>query len=125
MALKICVSAAEPAVLYRPTLPNTTPIQPEARWSGARLGRESAMTPASNPSVGRAEAAAGGPRCRHIPSRWETGLLFLTEILGAEVIDVRQRRSGAVRDLAVRVQEPYPVVTGLVVSRRRQLAIPS
>ena len=51
-------------------------------------------------------------------------MLFLTEILGAEVIDVRQRRVGAVRDLTVRVQEPYPVVTGLVVSRRRQLAIP-
>jgi magnesium transporter len=51
-------------------------------------------------------------------------LLFLTEILGAEVIDVRQRRVGAVRDLTVRVQEPYPVVTGLVVSRRRQLTIP-
>ena len=51
-------------------------------------------------------------------------MLFLTEILGAEVIDVRQRRTGAVRDLTVRVQEPYPVVTGLVVSRRRQLIIP-
>ena len=51
-------------------------------------------------------------------------MLFLTEILGAEVIDVRQRRTGAVRDLTVRVQEPYPVVTGLVVSRRRQLTIP-
>ncbi len=51
-------------------------------------------------------------------------MLFLTEILGAEVIDVRQHRTGAVRDLTVRVQEPYPVVTGLVVSRRRQLVIP-
>jgi magnesium transporter len=51
-------------------------------------------------------------------------LLFLTEILGAEVIDVRQRRVGAVRDLAVRVQEPYPVVTGLVVSRSGQVVIP-
>jgi CBS domain-containing protein len=51
-------------------------------------------------------------------------LLFLTEILGAEVIDVRQRRVGAVRDLTVRVQEPYPVVTGLVVSRRGQVVIP-
>jgi len=51
-------------------------------------------------------------------------LLFLTEILGAEVIDVRQHRTGAVRDLTVRVQEPYPVVTGLVVSRRGQLVIP-
>lgn len=51
-------------------------------------------------------------------------MLFLTEVLGAEVVDVRQRRSGRVKDLAVRVQEPYPVVTGLVVSRRRELVIP-
>jgi CBS domain-containing protein len=51
-------------------------------------------------------------------------LLFLTEILGAEVIDVRQRRAGTVRDVTVRVQEPYPVVTGLVTSRRKELVIP-
>lgn len=51
-------------------------------------------------------------------------MLFLTEILGAEVVDVRQRRAGAVRDLTVRVEEPYPVVTGLVVSRRREQVIP-
>jgi CBS domain-containing protein len=51
-------------------------------------------------------------------------LLFLTEILGAEVVDVRQHRTGDVRDLTVRVQEPYPVVTGLVLSRRRQIVIP-
>jgi magnesium transporter len=51
-------------------------------------------------------------------------LLFLTEILGAEVIDVRQRRAGTVRDVTVRVQEPYPVVTGLVTSRRREQVIP-
>lgn len=51
-------------------------------------------------------------------------MLFLTEILGAEVVDVRQRRVGAVRDLTVRVQEPYPVVTGLVINRRREQVIP-
>ncbi len=51
-------------------------------------------------------------------------MLFLTEVLGAEVVDVRQRRSGRVKDVAVRIQEPYPVVTGLVVSRRRELLIP-
>jgi magnesium transporter len=51
-------------------------------------------------------------------------LLFLTEILGAEVIDVRQRRAGTVRDVTVHVQEPYPVVTGLVTSRRKELVIP-
>jgi len=54
----------------------------------------------------------------------ENALLFLTEILGAEVIDVLQRRAGTVRDLTAQVQEPYPVVTGLVVSRRRQQVIP-
>jgi CBS domain-containing protein len=58
------------------------------------------------------------------PSAPEAELLFLTEILGAEVIDVRQRRAGTVRDITVRVQEPYPVVTGLVTSRRRELVIP-
>jgi CBS domain-containing protein len=51
-------------------------------------------------------------------------LLFLTEILGAEVVDVRQNRVGPVRDLTVRVEEPYPVVTGIVVSRHRERVIP-
>jgi len=51
-------------------------------------------------------------------------VLFLTEILGAEVVDVRQRAVGAVRDVTVRMEEPYPAVTGLVVSRRRELVIP-
>ena len=52
-------------------------------------------------------------------------MLFLTEILGAEVVDVRQRAVGSVRDVTVRMEEPYPVVTGLVVPpRRRELVIP-
>ena len=51
-------------------------------------------------------------------------MLFLTEILGAEVVDVRQRSAGRVRDLSVRVEQPYPVVTGLVVSRRGPQVIP-
>lgn len=51
-------------------------------------------------------------------------MLFLTEILGAVVIDVRQRSVGRVRDVTVRVEEPYPVVTGLITSRRRPLVIP-
>jgi magnesium transporter len=51
-------------------------------------------------------------------------VLFLTEIQGAEVVDVRQRASGRVRDVTVRIREPYPVVTGLVVSRRRGQIIP-
>lgn len=51
-------------------------------------------------------------------------MLFLTEILGAEVIDVSQRTVGRVRDVTVRVEEPYPVVTGLITSRRREMVIP-
>jgi magnesium transporter len=51
-------------------------------------------------------------------------VLFLTEIQGAEVVDVHQRASGRVRDVTVRIREPYPVVTGLVVSRRRGQIIP-
>ena len=51
-------------------------------------------------------------------------MVFLTEILGAEVVDLRQRRVGRVRDLAIRVEEPYPVVTGIVLSRRRGTIVP-
>jgi magnesium transporter len=51
-------------------------------------------------------------------------VLFLTEIQGAEVVDVHQHPCGKVRDLTVRVQEPYPLVTGIVTSRRRGLVIP-
>jgi CBS domain-containing protein len=51
-------------------------------------------------------------------------VLFLTEIQGAEVVDVHQRASGRVRDVTVRIREPYPVVTGLVVSRRHGQIIP-
>jgi magnesium transporter len=54
----------------------------------------------------------------------EAALIFLTEIQGALVVDVHQRTVGHVRDLTVRVQEPYPIVTGLVLSRRRELIIP-
>lgn len=51
-------------------------------------------------------------------------MVFLTEFLGAAVIDTHQRGVGRVRDVTVRVQEPYPIVTGIVVSRRRQRVIP-
>lgn len=51
-------------------------------------------------------------------------MIFLTEIQGAAVVDVHQRGVGHVRDLTVRVQQPYPVVTGIVTSRRAQTVIP-
>jgi len=51
-------------------------------------------------------------------------LVFLSELLGAEVVDVDQRRVGRVRDVTATVIEPYPVVTGIVVSRRRGEVVP-
>jgi CBS domain-containing protein len=51
-------------------------------------------------------------------------MVFLSEFLGAEVVDVEQRRVGRVRDVTATVIEPYPVVTGIVLSRRRGQALP-
>ena len=51
-------------------------------------------------------------------------MVFLSEFLGAEVVDVEQRRVGRVRDVTATVIEPYPVVTGIVISRRRQETLP-
>jgi magnesium transporter len=51
-------------------------------------------------------------------------VVFLTEILGAEVVDSRQHRIGRVLDVTIRVREPYPEVTGLVISRRHEAVIP-
>ena len=51
-------------------------------------------------------------------------MVFLSELLGAEVVDVEQRRVGRVRDVTATVIEPYPVVTGIVVSRRKAAILP-
>ena len=51
-------------------------------------------------------------------------MVFLSEILGAEVIDVEQRRAGRVRDVAVATAEPYPIVTGVLLNPRRGLMVP-
>ena len=51
-------------------------------------------------------------------------MVFLSEFLGAEVVDVEQRRVGRVRDVVASVIEPYPVVTGIVISRRRGEVVP-
>ncbi len=51
-------------------------------------------------------------------------MVFLSEFLGAEVVDVEQRRVGRVRDVTATVIEPYPVVTGIVVSRASGEVVP-
>jgi len=45
-------------------------------------------------------------------------LIFLSDYLRADVVDVHQKTVGSVRDLIVRVQEPYPVVTAVVLRPR-------
>ncbi len=51
-------------------------------------------------------------------------MLFLTELLGSEVVDSRQHRVGRVRDVTVRVKEPYPEVSGIVLGRRAPRVVP-
>lgn len=51
-------------------------------------------------------------------------MLFLSEFLGAEVIDVGQHSAGRVRDVVVTAAEPYPVVNGLVLDPRRGRMVP-
>lgn len=51
-------------------------------------------------------------------------MLFLSEFLGAEVVDKDQRRVGRVKDITIRAADPYPVVTGLVLSARKAEVIP-
>ncbi|MGH7643774.1 MAG: magnesium transporter MgtE N-terminal domain-containing protein [Candidatus Dormibacteria bacterium] len=50
-------------------------------------------------------------------------MIFLSELLRATVVDVRQHTVGTVRDLVARMGDPYPRVTGLVVSHRGRDAL--
>src|SRR5581483_11176532 len=45
-------------------------------------------------------------------------MIFLSDFLRADVVDVHQKTVGSVRDLIVRIQEPYPVVTAVVLRPR-------
>jgi len=45
-------------------------------------------------------------------------MIFLSDFLRADVVDVHQKTVGSVRDLIVRVQEPYPKVTAVVMRPR-------
>jgi magnesium transporter len=45
-------------------------------------------------------------------------MIFLSDFLRADVVDVHQKTVGSVRDLIVRIQEPYPVVTAVAVRPR-------
>ena len=45
-------------------------------------------------------------------------MIFLSDFLRADVVDVHQKTVGSVRDLVVRLQDPYPKVTAVVVRPR-------
>jgi CBS domain-containing protein len=48
-------------------------------------------------------------------------VIFLSDFLGADLVDVNQKRVGTVKDVLVRMRDPYPVVTGLAIHSGRKL----
>ena len=46
-------------------------------------------------------------------------MIFLSDFLRADIVDVHQRTVGKVRDLIVRMGEPFPVVTAVALRGRR------
>jgi len=48
-------------------------------------------------------------------------MIFLSDFLNAEVVDVKQHRIGRVRDLIVLMSDPFPRVTGVVLKGNRRL----
>ncbi|HWF56921.1 MAG TPA: CBS domain-containing protein [Candidatus Dormibacteraeota bacterium] len=45
-------------------------------------------------------------------------MIFLSDFLRADVVDIDQRTVGSVRDVIVRMDEPYPVVTAVAIRGR-------
>ncbi len=48
-------------------------------------------------------------------------MIFLSDFLNAEVVDIRQHRVGRVRDLVVLMSDPFPRVTGVVLKGNRRV----
>src|SRR5205823_6668926 len=48
-------------------------------------------------------------------------MIFLSDFLNAEVVDLKQHRIGRVRDLIVLMSDPFPRVTGVVLKGNRRL----
>ncbi len=51
-------------------------------------------------------------------------MIFLSDFLRAEIVDNRQRRVGRVGDLVVKLVEPFPVVSHVIVRGRPPRALP-
>ncbi|MDQ6884238.1 MAG: CBS domain-containing protein [Candidatus Dormibacteraeota bacterium] len=48
-------------------------------------------------------------------------MIFLSDFLNAEVVDLRQHRVGRVRDLVVVMSDPFPKVTGVILKGNRRI----
>ncbi|HZB97433.1 MAG TPA: hypothetical protein VE219_02425, partial [Candidatus Sulfotelmatobacter sp.] len=48
-------------------------------------------------------------------------MIFLSDFLRADIVDVEQRRVGGVRDLIARMAEPFPMVTALALRGQGKL----
>jgi len=48
-------------------------------------------------------------------------MIFLSDFLNAEVVDLRQHRVGRVRDLVVVMTDPFPKVTGVILKGTRRI----
>ena len=48
-------------------------------------------------------------------------MIFLSDFLNAEVVDVRQHRVGRVRDLVVVMSDPFPRVTGVILKGNHRI----
>ncbi|HYY45989.1 MAG TPA: magnesium transporter MgtE, partial [Candidatus Angelobacter sp.] len=48
-------------------------------------------------------------------------MIFLSDFLNAEVVDLHQHRVGRVRDLVVVMTDPFPRVTGVILKGNRKV----
>lgn len=48
-------------------------------------------------------------------------MIFLTDFLRADIVDINQERAGTVKDLIVRMREPYPIVTAFAIRGGKHL----
>ena len=48
-------------------------------------------------------------------------MIFLSDFLNAEVVDLRQHRVGRVRDLVVVMTDPFPKVTGVILKGNHRI----
>src|ERR1700694_4432422 len=70
----------------------------------------------------RTRSASAGTTPRYCSSNSGASvLIFLSDFLNAEVVDVRQHRIGRVRDLVVVMTEPFPRVTGVILKGNRRV----